>query len=173
MTLRGGLVWAAGGEKKGAKRSIRTATVKEDELRNSNPFMIDLTVYVKFSRTGPHELSRVVAQTLCLLTTKIHSHVPGEGSPPTRLWLPCISFALINRGGWDSPGGPSQPHLMQSLKQSLIILQRLGSIHHLLRHPGALSGPSLSLCLVQFSSEAPEGSEHAGAPRAAPVPVWS
>lgn len=43
-------------KKNKAKHSIKAVTVKKDELRKSNPFMIDLTVYEKFSRTGPREL---------------------------------------------------------------------------------------------------------------------
>lgn len=48
-----GSVWAAGVKNNRAKHSIKA--VKEDESRNSNPFMIDLSVYEKFSRPGPHE----------------------------------------------------------------------------------------------------------------------
>lgn len=56
VILMEGAVWAAGErEKNRAKHSIKTVTVKEDELRNSKPFTIDLSVYVKLSRTGPHE----------------------------------------------------------------------------------------------------------------------
>ena len=55
LILLEGPVWAAEGKKNRVKHPIKAATVKEDEWRFSKPFAIDLTVYIKLSRTRPHE----------------------------------------------------------------------------------------------------------------------